>query len=241
MIPIVICDDNPIILERYKNKLSSFAKDYDYPVSFSCFLSGEQLLFHLEEEPNKAAVIILDVLMGGINGIETAKKLRSMGCHSEIIFLTSTEDFVFESFDSSPLHYLLKGAANEDEKLKDVFIKAIQISLRKETEMFFCEHGAHKKKIPLYSISYFEVYGRVVIVHYLEGSFEFYSSIDAVEAELKDKKFIRCHRSFLVNLPYINDIQKTEILLTTGDKIPLGTTYAKKVKLAFSANLSDID
>lgn len=240
MIQVYLCDDNEVLLKRYQNKLSDFAASNDYPVAFSRFLSGEQLLFHLEQNPNQAQIIFLDVLMGGITGIETAKRLRSMGCHSELIFLTSSEEFVFESFDSLPLHYIIKGSAGESEKLEDVFFKAIDLSLRKEAESFLCESAGQKKKIPLHTISYFEINGRIVTVHFEDGTFDFYSTIEAISEELSGKKFIRCHRSYLVNLQYIDIIRKTDILLTTGEQIPLGTTYAKDVKLAFSASLSDI-
>lgn len=240
MVNIYLCDDNKILLERYKKKLASLAEKYQYQVSISAFQSGEQLLFHLSDNPNEADIIYLDILMGNINGIDTAKKLREIGCLSEIIFLTSSEEFVFESFDASPLYYIVKGSATEANKMEQVFVKAMNLVMEKESEVFLCESGSLKKKIPLCKISFFEIKGRVVTVHFHEGNFDFYAGIDAIESKVNDKKFVRCHRSFVVNLRYIDAIHKNDLLLTTGEVIPLGATYAKGVKLAFSSSLSGV-
>ncbi len=203
MITVFLCDDNQILLARYRTKLSALAKKYNEDVAFSQFCSGENLLFHLEDNPNEADIIFLDILMGELNGIETAKQLRNLGCISEIIFLTSSEDFVFESFDTAPLHYIIKGTAFEDKKIQDVFFKALSAVKEKETEVFLLETGGQKKKIPLHKISFFEIQGRVITVHFGAESISFYSSMDTLTEELEKKKFVRCHKSFLVNLTEI--------------------------------------
>lgn len=240
MIQIYLCDDNEILLKRYQKKLKHLAEKHEFSVSFSCFLSGEQLLFHLEENPNAMDIIFLDILMGKLNGIEVAKKLRAMGCDAEIIFLTSSEEFVFDSFDTSPLHYILKDIETEDSKLEEVFTKALLLALKKESEVFLCESAGQKKKIPLHRISFFEIRGRVVTVHFDNNTFDFYSEIDTIETTLKSKRFVRCHRSFVVNLRCIDSINKNEIVLTTGEVIPLGPTYARELKLSFSSSLSNL-
>lgn len=240
MIHICLCDDNQILLEHYQNKLSLLAEKYNFQVSFSAFNSGEQLLFHLSENPNQVDIIYLDILMGALNGIETAKQLREMSCHAEIIFLSSSDEFVFESFDTSPVNYIVKGIAVEDDKLETTFVRAMNLALQKESEVFLCGNGRQKKKIPIQKISYFEIRGRIMTVHFNEETFDFYSSINIVDKILKGKNFIRCHRSYLVNFSYIDTLNKNNLLLTTGKKIPLGSTYVEDVKIAFSSILSNV-
>ncbi|MEM1486215.1 LytTR family DNA-binding domain-containing protein [Oscillospiraceae bacterium PP1C4] len=238
MINIILCDDNTVLLEKYKKVLNQLAEKYCYDISITTFFSGEQLLFHLSENPNEASIIYLDILMLDLNGIDTAKRLRQIGCHSEIIFLTSCKDFVFESFDAYPLHYIVKDSKSEREKLEQAFLKSIKLTLEKEKELFLCSRGRQKKKIPLHKISYFEIHGRIVAVHYEGKSFDFYSNMDTLQVDLNEKFFIRCHRSFLVNLKFIDTINKDNLLLSSGDVIPLGSTYAKDVKRSFASCLS---
>lgn len=240
MIHIYLCDDNKPLREHYQNKLSLLAKKHDFQVSFSAFSSGEQLLFHLSENPNQADIIYLDILMGTLNGIETAKQLREIHCNAEIIFLTSSEAFVFQAFDTSPMNYIIKGAAEENEKLETTFVKAIHLALEKDSDVFLCRNANQRKKIPLQKISHFEIRGRIVTVYFNDETFDFYSSINTIEETLKGKNFIRCHRSYLVNFSYINSVNKTNLLLTNGMKVPLGSTYVKDVKVALSSIISNI-
>lgn len=240
MTSIYLCEDNEFLIVKYQKLLKKIALKHKVPITFKSFSSGEQLLFYLSSESvNSADIIYLDILMGnGLNGIETARKLRSAGCTAEIIFLTSNEDYVFQSFDISPLHYILKDKTT-DKQFEEVFLKAILLNSRKTTEYFICTQNTQKKFIPLNSISFFEINNRVVTVHYDHTTFEFYSTLDQIELELQKKFFIRCHRSFLVNLKYIDTLNKNTIILSTGSHIPIGSTYITPLKLSFSSYLSN--
>ncbi len=238
MLNVFLCDDNEVLLTRYKKILTAIAKKHDHDVRFSLFTSGESLIFNLADSPNDADIIFLDILMGKVNGIDTARQLRAAGCTAEIIFLTSSDEFVFESFDTSPLHYILKGSTGEDAKIEEVFVRAISLAEEKENDVYLVETAGQKRKIPLTKISFFEIRGRIVTVHFGEETLDFYSSIDTISEELKDKKFVRCHKSFIVNLQYIDTLHKNELILTTGGQIPMGSSYSQNVKLAFSQNLS---
>ena len=236
MISVYLCDDNPVLLEKYQKILLKTAEKHNIRIKTKLFHHGEQLLFDLSEAPNEADIIYLDILMEPLNGIEAAKKLRNLGCRAEIIFLTSSEQYVFDSFEVSPMYYLLKEDTTVS-KFEEIFLRAIGLLNKKQKEVFVCESGSVVKQIPLDSISYFEIKNRVVTVHFEGGEFDFYSSMERLENELKDRSFTRTHRSFMINLKYVDRIEKDEITLVTGERIPLGTTYAKAIKLAFSKHL----
>lgn len=234
MVTVYLCDDNQEELDRYSRMIITVAKKNKITVSISTFSSGEELLFHLYDSPNQADIIYLDVLMGKLNGMETARKLREIECESEIIFLTSSEDYVYDAFDIVPVQYLLKTVISP-EKFEQVFLRAVDLVQNKESDMFIIESGNVRTVIPTKKISYFEIWKRVVTVHYNEtDKVNFYSSLEELENRLQDKGFIRIHRSYIVSLSYISRFQQNILFLKTGESIPIGVTYMKQVRKAFS-------
>lgn len=239
MVKVYLCDDNAVLLEKYQETLSKVAAHNGIEIACQLFSSGEQLLFHMEDDANAADIIYLDIVMPGPSGIEVAKRLRGSGCQSEIIFLTSSTEFVFDSFDVDPLHYILKGSA-EDAKFEEVFLRAVELAARKIKEIFVCKSGGVRKQIPLRSIAYFDAQNRTVVVHFDKKTFSFYSTMERLEKELDDSYFCRCHRSYIINLHFIDEMEKNELVLITGERIPIGAAYTKPLKLALSACLSGV-
>lgn len=241
MTNIYLCDDNEILLNRYKQQLIDLAIKHSVEHCITTFSSGEQLLFHLSENPNDADLIYLDIVMGKTDGLTVAKKLREQGFTGEIIFLTSSEEFVFDSFDANPLYYIIKDSSREQCKFEESFLRGISLTSKKATEFFICANRNEKKQIPLHLISYFEIQSRIVTVNYEDHkTFEFYSTMENLLSLLNPQNFIRCHRSYVISLKHIDTIEAKDVILTTGKVIPIGATYIKDLKLAFSKSLCKI-
>lgn len=233
MLTIYLCDDNLEILNRYTKLLEKIAKKNNVDVMISTFSSGERLLFHLSGSPNQADIIYLDILMGYLNGMDTGRKLRALGCKSEIIYLTTSEDYVFDAYDVSPVNYLVK-AKTSTAKFEEVFLRAVTLAQKKETDMFVCESGRVQKLIPVNEVSFFEIRKRIVTVHYNRNeTISFYSALAQLEEQLLHKNFVRVHRSYIVNLTYIANFAQNSLGLKTGVEIPIGVTYMKQVRQAF--------
>lgn len=241
MVTIFLCDDNQQMMNKYCDLINKFAYKNRIALSLSTFASGEALIFHLSDYPNQADIIYLDILMGSFNGIKTAKELRKLGCKAEIIFLTSSDDYVFEAFDASPVQYLIKESTS-DERFEEILLRAISMTEGKKTEMFVCELGKVRKVIPIKDISCFEIYKRLVRVHYKIGeSFAYYGTMEQLEKQMLEKDFVRVHRSYMVNLQYIRKFQRPNLILKTGEVIPIGVTYTKLVDQAFSEYISRLN
>jgi len=236
MLQVYICDDSRLVQQQYKEKLQQIADNNMIDIKITAFGSGESLVFHLSEALPEADIIFLDIIMGNLDGIDTARELRALGSYAEIIFLTSSSEYVFESFDVSPANYLLKSSISFD-RLEEVFLKAVRKAQTKEQGSFICGSQGNIKQIPIASISFFEVKDRIVSVHYQNKTVDFYSSMEKLEQKLDKKVFARIHRSFIVHLKYIDRIEKNTVVLTTGTLLPLGPTYAKSIKQAFSGYL----
>ena len=233
MITIFLCDDNSETVESYSDLIKRIAKKKQIEISLSVFYSGKSLLFYMSDTPDLPDIIYLDILMDSLNGVNTAKKLRELGCNAEIIFLTSCEDYVFDSFDVSPAHYLLKAETSET-KFEQVFLRAVQLSDGKATQKFVCKAGASRKIIPIKEISHFVIWKGIVTVHYGKNeTFDYWITLEELEEQLRGQNFVRTQRSYIVNLMYIAEFQRRKIVLKTGETIPVGVTYEEKVRNAF--------
>lgn len=239
MINVYLCDDNKEMIEFYSELLKKISYKNNIEINIEAFSSGENLLFEIEETISDTDIIYLDIEMEGINGIETAAKLRELGYKSEIIFITSCREYVFDAFDSSPLNYIVKGENNR-EKFEDVFLKATRLVGERGKSSLVYKNGSETRKIKVDDIAYFEVVSRVVYVHYgKDEEFRFYSSINAVVNSVLNYSFKRVHRSFVVNMKYIQSIKDKSLFLTNGVEIPIGKTYLKEVQEHFSTFLME--
>lgn len=229
MLRVFLCDDNATILEKYKTLLTKIKNKYNIPMRLHTFQSGKALLFHMDEGNESAEIIYLDIIMDNENGIDVAKKLRDQNCQAEIIFLTANPEFVFDSFEATPSNYILKDQISE-ERFEEIFLKTAIKAEKKSQEILVCSNGSTHKSIPFNAISHFEISNRITTVHYDKESFAFYQKLEDLEKELGHRSFIRVHRSFLVNMNFIEELTKNSILLSDGTTIPLGGTYIKNVK-----------
>ena len=238
MLKIALCDDNRTTIKRYAELISQIAEKHQIKIELSYFYSGESLLFHCSEVPEHIDIIYLDIMMGKTDGMETARKLRDCDCKAQIVFLTSYEDYVYEAFDVNALQYLLKENTSP-EKFELVFLKAAELASKKENELFTFEFDGKTSAIPVHQISYFEIWQRIVTVHYSDGkTAKFYDSMEHIENKLSGKDFVRSHRSYLVHLPYIVTFKQQSIQLKTGETVPVGVTYVQSLKRAFSDYIS---
>ena len=237
MLQVAICDDDRAALERYAAQLERLAVQEQLGIRLTTFPSGEALLFALEDLDWRLDILYLDVQMPGLDGIETARRLRAAGCEAQILFLTNSREEVFESFDVRPLQYLLKGQLSL-EKFRTSFARAVQLCGRQPQALFVCERGAERRAIPFREITYFEVAKRIVTVHYAGGVFSFYSSMGDLEKRLPPGAFVRVHRAFLVSVSKIRRLDQDSLGLTTGESLPLGRTYVKQVREQLSSYLS---
>lgn len=233
-----MCDDNKEELSKYDTLIRQIAEENNIDIYIKHFSSGKKMLFYLEEYPNEADIIFQDVIMDELNGIETAKKVREYQCNSEIVFLTNTKSYVFDSFDASPLNYLIKSEVDL-ERMREIFLKAVLLAERKKRSIFVCERNSITKTIPVDTISHFESTNRIVTVHYGGEQFEFYATLDSVMDKVKDS-CVRIHRSYAVNLKHIKEFRKNSLILKNGLELPLGITHSKNAKEKFDQFIQNI-
>ena len=211
---IHICDDELIWCNLLTESVSRWAKQRRYLIQIEHFKSAEEFLF--QEADKTANIVLLDIEMKKMNGIELAKKIRQTNKEIQIIFITGYIDYIQDGYEVEALHYLLKPVT--DEKLYQVLDRAIEHITFLEKSLLFTLHG-ELVRIPLHEIRYLEVRKNYVTIHAKED-YEIKQTLYELEKNL-DNGFCRTGRSFIVNLHYIKRITKKEVILEDETKIPL--------------------
>lgn len=232
MVTLYICDSNLASLKKCKELISHLAEKNSLKIRIQLFNTGEQLLKYYKKFPQDMEVLYIDTMLKDQSGTELVKELQQSGCEAEVIYLSNTDEHALDALDTSPLHYLLK-SNTPLKKFEDVLLKAYTKISNRRTDVFTCESNGLTKWISLKSIAYFEMQSRIVTVHYDNQTFSFYSKMEQLQTKLADHRFIRTHRSFLVNLKYIKSMNKDQLVLFDGSELPLGVTYSKQVKQDF--------
>lgn len=234
MYKVCLCDDDEEFRRALKNKLYRIGERHHIKMELIEFSSGTGMVFDLDGEAEGVDIFFVNVLMPGITGIEAAQKLREWGANAQIVFFTSSKEHVFEAFDVMPLHYLIKDEATE-ETIQRILLKAVDLAEKKQQECFYYKVGHIVKRIETQEIIYFEIRNRVVCMFCKENrQEEFYLTMDKLEKALKDKNFVRVHRSYLVNLRYIHSIEAKQIVCMDHTCIPVGEKYLEQIRKEYS-------
>jgi DNA-binding LytR/AlgR family response regulator len=176
----------------------------------------------------------MDIIYIGVNkncdGAGIARSIRKAGLNAVIVFFTRFTDAVFDAFDVEALHYLVYGKTSTA-KFDEVFRKAVSIAESRTQESIVLSCAGEQRRIIISQIYYFEVFNRIVTVHYRDGSFEFYSTLSRLEDSLARRGFVRVHRAYLVSKRFIASFKRSEITLTNGTVIPVGGKYINNIQL----------
>ena len=213
MLSIAVCDDEVIECCNMEKRIKRVMEEMKIPCIIRQFRSGGELLQTLESFD----IVFLDIIMQEMDGMKTAQLFRRKAFDKILIFVSSSREYVFEAYDVEAFQYLLKPV--EDRKLKNVLQKAVQKTERRSQEFIIVSRERQKKKLFLDDIYYFEIKGRIVDVHGLEGIFTYYGQIGELEDKLQDKGFFRCHKSYLVNLKHVDGYNRQDVILENGERI----------------------
>ena len=225
---IAICDDNENQIKEMRRLLAEWSADKPFTLDIDEYISAESFLFSYPDKP--CDLILLDIEMDRLNGMELAKHLRSNGDMLPIVFITGYSDYIAEGYDVEALHYLLKPVAKE--KLFAVLDKYVEKRSVKADELIIeTTNGA--THISADRITYIEAFGRKTAVHLSDDRIiDCMVSISRFFA-MRLNGFVSPHRSYIVNLRFMRSIGKTEIALDNGTIIPLSRRLYKDVNEKF--------
>lgn len=215
MLSVAVCDDEMLDCCNIAKDIKDILEEMGTTIIIRQFSSGKDLIQAIENFD----IIFLDIMMCGMNGMKTAQFLREKAFDKILIFISSSREYVFEAYDVEAFQYLVKPVENS--KLRRVLQRAVGKLEHDLGDFIIINKERQRKKLLLKDIYYFEIRGRIISVHGVEGTVDYYEQIGNLEEELRGKGFFRCHKSFLVNLKYVDSYNRQEIVLDTGDRIAI--------------------
>lgn len=224
---IAICDDQIEELDKLTVLLERWQNERKTPLHFKTFRSAVELLSAAEKE--SFTLYLLDVMMPGTDGLEAAREIRLSNDTVDIVFLTSSPGFAYESYSVHALDYLLKPIRAEI-----LFPLLDQLSLReqKPQEGLTLKCGSTLVRVLFSQLTYVEVSGKHLYFNLVDGSVrEVFGSLNEYEPLLLSRpEFMRTHRSYIVNMLQAEEVSSAGIRTFSGKNLPVSRLLYPQVQ-----------
>lgn len=236
MLEIAICDDEPIMIREISALLCAYmARKNLTAYHISSFTAGSSLL----ESVCNFDFIFLDIQMEQPDGIETARLLRRRNHHSLLIFITILKEYVFDAFEVEAYDYLVKPL--EENRFRRTMDRGLRTLEQRAAKKIVVRQGADFIVVPLDDIVYYEVRGRKIYLHRKNSAVtSYYDKLEHLERQV-DRRFFKCHRSYLVNLDYVCGCQNGQIILLQDEKIPISRLRERDFMQALLRHMKERD
>ena len=227
---IAICEDRRDDCASLLKLLWGYLKTEGLEAAVEVFASGEALLSAFS--PGKYQIVFIDIYLGqgGINGMDSAARIRGADSEVSIIFTTTSVEHGPTSYEVNADYYIVKPVDRERlwkalERCRaqlDRYARTIEISTNWQTE-----------KILLKDVYYAEVIKNNVILHTTSGAVTARMAFGELLEKLEGSSFVQCHRSYVVNLIHVADMRDKSFILKNGAWVAVSRTYAESASKAF--------
>lgn len=242
MFHVAICDDDKEMLNSLEFVVRETFEEHHFPYSLDTFCSGDALLSH--HQNNMYDIIFLDILMPDRNGFDIAKEIRKLSDKTLLLFVTSQDDLVYDSFYYHPFYFLRKGNKETfSESLSDAVDKIIAYIERNELITLDLGVGEYRA-VSLQDVVFIRSKAHFAEYHLVSGEVvQIREHMNAAEEKLCSKGFVRIHKQFIVNIykaSKINLSHYPEVLLSTGQTLPIGRKYKMQVQQKYTERMRNI-
>jgi DNA-binding LytR/AlgR family response regulator len=228
---IGICEDTAEDMARIESAVRSIALPSDRVTVYS---NGSDLLDAIYSATCPMDLLLLDIEMPALSGIDTARELQKSSPDTQIVIVTRYKQYALKSFSIRPSNYLLKPV--QTEKLRVEIDRARKIAEDNIGETLPIKTKDTVAYVPLKDILYIECFGRVLHVHTATASFKYTYRFGDARDTLADKGFICIHKSFLINQRHVERIDRTArtAILVNGKILPVSETRMTDVLAAYT-------
>ena len=224
---IAICDDERTYIKKIENDINSL-KTHENEFEFSEFESGEAFISGFSKD--KFDLIILDIEMNDLNGLQTAEFLRQIDKNVILIFMTSYDKFVYQGYEVNAFRYILK---NQPEP---IYLKqlsdTIQEYYRNKKYIKVVDNDIEKELLTV-DILYIEVYSHQIVIHTFNKEYYQKGKLSDYEKMLEECLFVRSDKSVLINITNIDYIKKNQVFMKNGKILYVSRNHLEKITRAF--------
>lgn len=231
---LAVCDDKMEDLDEVFSLLDAWQEERGTSLRCRTYQSTADLLEDARRE--RFTLYLLDVMMPGMNGLEAAGEIRRFDNAAEIVFLSASPGFAYESYRVRALNYLLKPV--ERERLFGL-LDDLRLREQKNAEALTLKTGGAIVRVPYAHISYLEVIGKHVYFHLTDGN------VRKVTGTLKDfevmllprREFMRVHRSYIVNMLQVEELSSSGLRTFQGASLPVSRIFYSRLQRDYMALL----
>lgn len=229
---IAICDDQPAHILLLQKQCRRWGKARGQLTEVVSFTSAEAFLFAYETD-KQIDVLLLDIQMPGLSGMELAQKLRAENDALTLALITATPDYALQGYEVSALAYLLKPVSDEA-----LFALLDRASQKCTPPCLLIDHDDMTERVPLSDILYLESDGHHTRIVCLQKNLESPHVLGYFEALLQSQfpgSFHRCHRCYLIHLAHAAAIYKKEVHMDQHHSVPVARGRFESLSQAYMA------
>lgn len=225
---IAICDDESKILKDITGKIKEAFQQIDVSADYFCTDDSAKMMEYLEKQNVDA--IFLDIDMPVFSGMDIAAYLNEKHPSAILVFVTSHDALVYQSFAYRPFGFIRK--SHFDEELQEVVARIGKEWSNRKRDIVITK-GQELIRILIKDILYIEAEGNYLNIYTKEDAIRIRETMTNMEKQLSEKGFVRCHKGYLMNAEHVEKFRSTEIDLQLDGvrkTIPIGRIYEKEVR-----------
>lgn len=228
MISIAIVEDDKNERSLIKECLDYYMENKDIALSVSEFSGGLDFMGGYKPVYD---IVLMDIEMPGMNGIDLARALRKIDKSVILIFVTNLAQYAVQGYEVEALDFILKPINKFSFALK--LDRAIARTTKRKDDVFQIKSGGETLSVQTASVKYVEVSAHYVVYHTTDGDFTEYNTLKEVEKKINKDFFARCNRCYLVNLRYVGSVKKDTVFIGK-DELIISRPQKKAFLSAFS-------
>lgn len=210
----LICDDENSCVETIEKYLKKYCQEHNVTCFCDCFNTSEEAI----NSKVKYNIAFLDVEIGDINGLEIAEHLKQNNKNIIVFFITDYEKYIDDAMNLFALRFLKKPL--DYTRFYSGLDKAIEL-INEDVVEFYLKDSKKLLKIKSNEIMYIETISHKTKVATVNKIYYSSELIDSWERMLAHSSFYRVHKSYILNLDYVNEYQRIEVKLSNGEIIPV--------------------